>query len=177
MPSFGSTASGSQAPKFRSTGGGSFVKPAQLIGELILITPVEVEQVEGYNHKPGQPLKDRLTGDTTVLTGDLAGDYPGMWWSQAAIVKQGKRIVEGRLDEVIAGRLFRRPKREFRDEFPTKEALEEAFAKNPKLVPSTAYSWVIEPMDEADTKLATDYYANGRQVPEPDDVDGDPFDD
>lgn len=201
MPTFGSTAGGATpvVPKFGSTGGASsFVKPAALVGCLVIIEPKYIDKVEGYKHKPGDALKDQMTADAISLDGPVTGEYPGMWWSQSNLIREGKRILnittqterrvspkgeeseryipDGEpLDEVLAGRLYRKPKREFKEEFPTKEALEEAIRTNPKMVPANSYSWVLEAMGPKDTELATAYYATGRTLPD-EDPDADPFD-
>jgi hypothetical protein len=202
MPVFGSTAGGATpvVPKFGSTGGASsYVKPAALVGCLVIIEPKYIDKVEGYQFKEGDPLKDQMTADAISLDGPVTGEFPGMWWSQSNLIREAKRILnittqtEARvspkgekseryipdgepLDEVLAGRLWRKPKKEYKDEFPTKESLEEAIRANPKMVPTKAYSWVLEAMGPKDTELATAYYATGRTLPD-EDPDADPFGD
>lgn len=205
MPSYGSSAgTARKAPTMTGTGNAGFIKPPALIGQLILIDPVRMDKIRGYKFDPSKPVyKDRLIGDVVVLDGPLQGEYPGMWWSQSTLITESKRILAideatpmdamvaengepferyrpdpaAKLDEVLAGRLYRVPKKDFKDVYPTKDALEKAFAANAKAVNPSSYFWTIETMSVADQKVAQAYYENGGQLPDSADEDGDPFDD
>lgn len=170
MPNFGGS-----TRKFSSTGGaGNFPQLSGIVGDLVMLTPIEIEMVPGYKAKPGEPLKPRLTADTVVLTGPSAGSYDGMWWGQQGIVKKGEQILKRSSDEMILGRLVRLPKKD--SDFESREELEEAFSQGGRNAPrGTDYFWVIEDGDTraADIELATKYL-DGETTLTPDDGD-DPF--
>ena len=141
--------------------------------------------------------QDRLIADVVALTGPLVGEYPGMWVQQSTIVREAKRILnitsdttevrfspEGEpsehylsdgepLDEVLAGRVIRKPKKS--SGFKTPAELEDAIkaAGGTKMFNNSTYSWVVETMNSADTKLAMAYYESGRDLPEAQQVDED----
>lgn len=207
MPNYGSTGTKNATvphatvPKLGSTGGGAFVKPANLVGCLVIIDPLHIDRIEPYVPKGQEKakdagLKDRMVADVVSLAGDVKGEYPGVWWTQSLLVREGKRILNitdqtrehseevrktgnmeqylpdgPKLDEVLAGRLLRKPKKDFLDVFPTPAALEEAFAKNAKMVPNNSYTWTVETLNEADRELVVAYYTSGRELPETEDED------
>lgn len=87
-----------------AAGGGNYPKPADLIGELVLIKPIKVEDQPKYRGKPGE-TQERLTADTHVLTGDYAGNvYREMWWTNAPVVKAGQTALRDGTPMVL-GRL------------------------------------------------------------------------
>lgn len=138
--------------------------------------------------------QDRLIADVVALTGPLVGEYPGMWVQQSTIVREAKRILNitsdttevrvapdgttsesytpdgPALDEVLAGRVIRKPKKG--KGFASPDELEAAIkaAGGTKMFNNSVYSWVVETMNSSDTKLAMAYYASGRELPEADEV-------
>lgn len=138
--------------------------------------------------------QDRLIADVVALTGPLVGEYPGMWVQQSTIVREAKRILNvttdttemrvspdgttseayvpdgPALDEVLAGRVIRKPKKG--KGFNSPAELEAAIkaAGGTGMFNNSTYSWVVETMNSSDTKLAMAYYATGRELPAADEV-------
>ena len=175
MPTF---ANNSKMPSIQGTGNsGSFLRQAQLIGQLSIITPIKVE-VSTY--KPGTSEEretKKLIADVVVLTGLFAGSHPGVWLSGGKLIELGSNIIDQKLDSVIAGRMERKPLKKYREFWPTSADLEAAIADPKVLVASNAYSWLVPNPSAEDLALIQEYYATGA-VPAADDADGaDPFDD
>jgi hypothetical protein len=189
MPKFAGTSgkSGTKAPKIQGTGGGStsFVRQPAIVGELVIVTPIE-EHHGVYNEGKADERKTRqLTADVVVLTGPHAGTYPGMYLSGRPIIDKGVEILEDEEDvpvaerTVLAGRMIRKPLKKYREAWPTPEALETAISDPKVVVPNNAYSWLIPDPSEADMAKIMAYYQGGQQAPAADDDsdDGDPFED
>jgi hypothetical protein len=189
MPKFAGTSGRStKAPKIQGTGGGStsFVRQPAIVGELVIVTPVE-EKLGVWNEgKPDERKTRQLTADVVVLTGPHAGNYPGMFLSGRPIIDKGVEILEDEEDTpvaertVLAGRMIRKPLKKYKDAWPTPEALEAAIADPKVVVPNNAYSWLIPDPSEADMALIMAYYQGGQAEPSANDEgsdDGDPFED
>lgn len=175
MPTFAST-TGRQMPKIEGTGsGGAFIRQANLLGELIIITPVKVEIGKFNEGKPDERETKKLIADVVVLTGANAGEHPGVWISGGKLIELGQTIIDQKLDSVIAGRMIRQPLKKYRTAWPTPEALEEAIADPKVVVPSNAYAWLVPNASAEDTAMIQEYYASGT-IPSVDEND-DPFDD
>jgi hypothetical protein len=149
----------------------------ELVGELIMLTPIEVESVP-QPKEFGGGMKDRLTADTVVLTGQRAGEYPSMWWGQSGIVKKGKDILRANRGDLILGRIYRFPKRDMMKHYPSPAALEAAFkaaadGKAPP-VPNTAYFWSINDPAQDEIQAATEYLG-GKPLKDPSLDEEDPF--
>lgn len=154
MPQFAS-ATGQSSPNFVSgSGGGSFPRALELLGELVMLTPIEIEKVPGYE---GKGMIDRLTADTVVLTGDRAGEYPAMWWSQSPIVKAAATVLRRGNGDIILGRLWRFPQSSNKAKYPTRQAIEEALANWRPGQPDVKYAWALETFTAEDAALATSY--------------------
>lgn len=152
MPNFAG-ASGQSTPNFVSgSGGGNFPKAIELLGELVMLTPIEIEKVTGYE---GKGQIDRLTADTVVLTGDRAGEYPAMWWSQSPIVKAAATVLRRGNGDVILGRLYRFPQSGNKAKYPTRQAIEEALQNWRPGQPDVKYAWALETFTAEDAALAT----------------------
>lgn len=174
MPSFAGSAD-TAAPRFASGGGGgTFPKMPALVGALVMLKPLDIENVPGFE---GQGMKDRLTADTTVLDGPERGEYPSMWWGQSGIVKKAAGLLRKNAQDpdLILGRLRRYPKKEFAKYWATPQALEAAIANGNTPVPNNAYFWVIEDGDTRadDIALATKVLAGEVRLDAPDE--DDPF--
>jgi hypothetical protein len=142
-----------QKPKFVSgSGGGTFPKAIELLGELIMLTPIRVETVPGYE---GKGTTERLTADTVVLTGDRAGEYPSMWWGQSPIVKAGEEVLRRGNGDIILGRLYRFPQSGNKAKFPTRQAIEDALANWRPGKPDVKFAWALETFTPEDAALAT----------------------
>jgi hypothetical protein len=179
MPSFAGTNSttGKAAPKIAGTGGGTgnWVRQPSIVGQLVIVTPVR-EKLGKFNEgKPDERTTRQLEADVVVLTGEHAGNHPGMFLSGRPIVDKGLEILGQ--DTVMAGRMIRKTLKKYRDNWPTPEALEAAIADPKVVVPNNAYTWLIPDPSASDLELIQAYYANGEQTPEPEDGDGDPFGD
>lgn len=176
MPKFssGSSTTEKAKPKFVSgSGGGNFPKAADLFGELVMLTPVEVETVPGYE---GKGTTERLTADTVVLTGPHQGEYPSMWWGQSPIVAAGKRVLRKGDDSIILGRLYRFPQAGNKAKYPTRQDIEKALKRWRPGKPDVNFAWALEQFDEDDAELA-ERYLDGDFEFEAVDLDDDPFDD
>jgi hypothetical protein len=177
MPKFAGT-SGKSAPKVEGTGGnsGSFVRQTNLVGELVIATPVEV--IHGlYNEgKPDERPTRKLSADVVVLTGPHAGNHPAMHLSGGKIVDKGVEILDAKSDTVLAGRMTRVPLKKYREAWPTAEALEIAIADPKVVVPGNAYVWLIPDASAADMAKVMAYYQGGQETPSADeDPERDPF--
>lgn len=151
-------------------GGGSFPKPAELFGELLLITPLAVESVpDTYaKNKPGEPIqmKDRLTADTVVLTGERAGEeFDAMWWSQGPVVKAGQAALRKGV-KAILGRLYRFPINEDKKagKYTTRQDLEMALASWKPGMPNVRIAWALEQFTAEDAQIARAYLASKQPV-------------
>jgi hypothetical protein len=163
--------SGTQAapPTFaQPTGGGVFPKPVDIVGELVMLTPVKIEQVPGYE---GKGFVDRLTADTVVLTGSRRGEYPEMWWNQETIVKNAKSILrqasQGGQITPILGRLVRFPQKNNRDKYPTPEAIEAALANWRPGQPDVKFAWGLSRFSDEDAQIATAWINGDRSAAYP----------
>lgn len=176
MPSF-TTDGTAPSPKFVSgTGGGNYPKAADLYGALVMLTPVQVETVPGFE---GKGTAERLTADTVVLDGDFQGEFPSMWWGQSPIVKAGKEALRRGDGSIILGRLFRFPQSGNKDKFPTREALEKAIASWRPGKPEIRYAWALEKFSDEDQALAQSYLQGDLTLSQPDsdEDEDDPFED
>lgn len=154
MPRFAGS-DGRTTPKFVSgSGGGTFPKAIELLGQLVMLTPIQVETVPGYE---GKGTTERLTADTVVLTGDRAGEYPSMWWGQSPIVKAAKEVLRRGNGDIILGRLYRFPQTGNKAKFPTRQAIEEALQNWRPGQPDVKYAWALEAFTPEDAELATRY--------------------
>lgn len=158
MPQFAG-ANGQTTPKFVSgSGGGTFPKAIELLGQLVMLTPIQVETVPGYE---GKGTTERLTADTVVLTGDRAGEYPSMWWGQSPIVKAAKEVLRRGNGDIILGRLYRFPQTGNKAKFPTRQAIEEALQNWRPGQPDVKYAWALETFTAEDAALATKFLEGG----------------
>jgi hypothetical protein len=159
-------------PPVKSTGGNFLSQPA-LVGQLLIVTPVEV--VHGvYNEgKSDERPTRRLKADVVVLTGEHAGNHPNLLLSGKPIVDAGEEILEDEVDTpvadrtVLAGRLTRKALKKYKDNWSTPEKLEAAIADPNVVVPNNAYSWLIPTASKEDMDLVTAYYENGATEPTP----------
>ena len=177
MPAFAGTAEDGTVttPRFQGSGGGNFPKMDQLVGSLVMITPIEIESVK-QSDEFGGGMKDRLTADTVVLDGQYQGEYPSMWWGQSGVVKAAAGILRRGRGDLILGRLYRFPKKEFAKYWATREELEAAFANAKTPVPNNAFFWSIPSPSAAEVALATKYLAGNLELGAAEDG-ADPFDD
>lgn len=166
MPNFAGAQGDRRVPNFTGAGGsGNFKSANDLIGDLLMLTPIKVEEVP---QKPeyGGGVKRRLTADTVVLDGPHKGDYPSMWWGQKVIVEKADDILRRDTDQIILGRLVRKPKKEFTKYWATADDLEAAFDKAARgetpPIPQNAYFWTMLDMSDEDVAIAT-AYVNGEQ--------------
>lgn len=148
-----------------SSGGGARPKPADLIGALIMLTPVKVEQQPKYRGKPGE-TQDRLTADTVVLAG--AGDWDGqsfdeMWWTNSPIVKAGQSALR-KGQKMILGTLRRFPINEdvkagtfAQGDWKALEAALETWAKNPMGSDKPSFAIALDQYTDEDAAKARDY--------------------
>ncbi len=170
MPNFAGS-NGQTTPSFVSgSGGGTFPKAAELFGQLIMLTPIEIETVPGYE---GKGTTDRLTADTVVLTGDRAGEYPSMWWGQSPIVKAAREVLRRGNGDIILGRLYRFPQTGNKAKFPTRQAIEEGLANWRPGQPEVKYAWALETFTQEDAALATRFLEGDLKLGAADQ--GDPF--
>lgn len=158
MPKFtagGNTATEPEKRTFVSgSGGGNFPKAADLFGALVMLTPVEVETVPGYE---GKGTTERLTADTVVLDGPHQGEYPSMWWSQSPIVSAAKAVLRKNKGEIILGRLYRFPQSSNKAKYPTRQDIEKALARWRPGRPDVNFAWALEKFTEEDQELAERY--------------------
>jgi hypothetical protein len=181
MPKFGNTATTrkpGQAPKIAGTGGGGFLRQPTIVGELIIVTPIEV--VTGiYNEgKPDARETRQLKADVVVLTGAHKGNHPGLFLSGRPIIDAGEEIINDQADTVLAGRMTRKPLKKYSSVWATPTDLEKAIADPAVVVPNNAYSWLIPNPSDEDMKLITAFYAGGEQEPTDEDAeteDEDPY--
>lgn len=160
MPSFAGD-NGQAIPNFvPGSGGGNFPKAVELFGELIMLTPIEIETVPGYE---GKGTVDRLTADTVVLTGDRQGEYPSMWWSQSPIVNAAKNVLRRGKGDIILGRLYRFPQSGNKAKFPTRQAIEKALAEWRPGSPDVKFAWALETFTAEDAAIAT-AFLNGERA-------------
>lgn len=172
MPNFGSTAPTRKPgtkPAFSGTGAGFLTQPA-LIGELIIVTPVSIEKSIYNEGKPDARESTRLKADVVVLTGPNKGEHPNMLLSGSPIWQKGQEILEEKRDEVLLGRMIRKPLKKYKDNWASPAELEAAIADPAVVVPNNAYSWLIPDANAADIALATAYYEGGT-IPDADDED------
>ena len=150
-------------PFAQPTGGGEYPKPINLLGALLLITPVKIEEVaDKFSDKAGATVK-RLSADTTVLTGDRAGEtFSEMFWSQKPIVAAAETAMRNGVSAIL-GTLRRVPIGQDKKEnkYPTLEAFEEALENwRPSMGAPIRSAWVLERFTDADAQIARDYLAN-----------------
>lgn len=175
MPKFGSTSG--KAPNVTGTGGnGSFIRQPALVGELVIVVPVELKIGKYKEGTPEERETRQLTSDVIVLTGPNKGKHPGMYLSGKPIVDKGVEILEAGEDTVMAGRMIRKPLKRFTQYWATPEALEKAIADPATPVPSNSYTWLVPDANEADMALVSAYYEQGETVQDGADEE-DPFED
>lgn len=146
-------------------GGGDYLKPANLRGALLLISPVKIEQVPAYRDNSGK-MVDRLSADTVVLTGEHAGtEFDAMYWSQKPIIKAAAKAMRDNVPSIL-GTLQRVPIGEDKKsgkystpegiDYAAFEAAMEAWRKGD---PEIEYAWVLVNFTEDDAQIARDYLA------------------
>ena len=142
--------------------GGKFPKPAELLGKLMIMSPVKVEQVQRPNSKD---MQDRWSVDTYVFNEDgTVDEYESMYWSQTSIAdamrkakKTGKPVV-GTLHLVPA----QSSKKNYADEAALlqDEGIQFWLKRGGSGLPPTPVAWVLEPATaEQRAKAATWYLA------------------
>lgn len=176
MPKFGSTSG--KAPSIASTGagGGSFIRQPALVGELVIVTPVELKLGKYKEGTPEERDTRQLTSDVVVLTGPNKGKHPGMYLSGRPIVDKGVEILEAGEDTVMAGRMTRKPLKAYRKHWATSKDLERAIADPSVVVPNNAFSWLVPDCSPEDMALVMAYYEQGETVQDGADEE-DPFED
>ena len=136
-------------------GGGSYVKLDDIPGELLLISPIEInEEPDRFNE--GR-TRDVMTADVIVLTGDNQGEYNGMKLSQSTIVKTGKAALRKGQKRVL-GRLRRFPTSAYKKSSGTAtwQEIEEQL-EDPKKARNVKFAWGLDQFSEADATLARQY--------------------
>lgn len=151
-------------------GGGKYPKAEDLLGVLLMISPIEITNVPKppkFGGKPGE-MVEQLTADTVVLpdsVDDLASaeEYHSMWWGQAGIVGAGK-IAKRKGVPAILGRLWRFPVSEDKKDgtYHTRQDIEAAFVKfeNRELKMPPRFAWSLEKFSPEDAEIARAYLAN-----------------
>jgi hypothetical protein len=154
-------------PFSQPSGGGSYLKPVDLFGALILLTPIKIEEVKDNFDKGADPkLVERLTADTVVLDGVHAGkEFDAMWWSNAPIVGSGKAALERRSGAIL-GRLFRFPIGEDKKagKYQTPADIEAALTAWRPGMPNVRFSWKLAPFNPEDAQVARAYLASKQPV-------------
>jgi hypothetical protein len=150
-------------PFGQPAGGGNFPKVKEMFGQLIMLTPREVVPVKDNFDKDGVKMKDRLTADLVVLTGDLAGtECSDMWWNQSPIVKSGEIALRKGV-KMILGRLYRFPLTEDKNsgKWKDRHAIEQGLLdfRAGTIDDPPRFAWAMEQYDEADAQIARDYLA------------------
>ena len=181
MPKFGNTATTRKpgtAPKIASTGGGGFLRQPAIVGELVIVTPIEVVLGKFNEGEADERNTRQLKADVVVLTGPHKGNHPDLFLSGSPIINAGEEILSEKADTVLAGRMTRKPLMKYKNNWATPADLEKAIADPAVVVPNNAYSWLIPAPSTADLELVTAFYAGGEQEPSEDDAEpeGDPFD-
>jgi hypothetical protein len=184
MPKFANTAGTRTAPKIAGTGVG-FLTPASLVGELIIVTPIEIVHGTFNEGKPDARATTRLKADVVVLTGPHRGNHPSFLLNGSPIVTKAEEILEATADgdgsdddgAVIAGRLTRKPLKAYKTNWATPEALEIAISDPNIVVPNNAYSWLVPNPSGPDLEKVLAYFAEGGIQVEVTDVESDPFGD
>jgi hypothetical protein len=136
----------------------NFPKIPDLVGALIMISPIKVEQVPN-TFKSGE-LSARLTADVVVFDGSHEGDYTNMWLSQAVFIRTAEPILRKNNGQKVLGRLRRVPKPEHLEIWPDSEALEKGFTEQGPGKPGPAFNsftWVIDAPTAADKARALGY--------------------
>jgi len=148
-------------PFGQPSGGGDYLKPLDLLGALILLTPVKFEQVPAYQGKPGE-MVTRLSADTVVLTGDHAGrDFDAMFWSQKPIVAAAEKAKREGIPALL-GTLRRVPIGA--DKKGGAYDTHEKFEAQLEIAPRTQYAWVLEKFTAEDAQIARAYLASKQPV-------------
>lgn len=150
-------------PFDQPTGGGEYPKPINLLGALLLISPVKIDEVaDKFSDKPGATVK-RLSADTVVLTGDRAGEsFSEMFWSQKPIVAAAETAMRNGVSAIL-GTLRRVPIGQDKKEnkYPTLEDFETALENwRPSMGAPIRSAWILERFTEEDAKIARDYLAS-----------------
>lgn len=148
------------------SGGGSYPSLWDLIGSLILLEHVRIEEVDRPNARPGKgETQDRLTADTTVIhdpQDQLTGvSYDEMFWSQGPIVsamqktlRKGKNAVLGRLARVDVSDKKGTKGEVYWDADELKDAM--------KGRQEMEFAWILEMPSEADKDLARKFLKETR---------------
>lgn len=142
-------------------GGGDYLKPIDLLGSLILLSPVKIESVPAYRDTSGK-MVDRLSADTVVLTGKHKGEsFDEMFWSQKPIVKAAAKAMRDGIPSIL-GTLRRVPIGQTKKDgtYSTHEAFEAALDAWRKGDPDIEYAWVLENFTDADRQIALEYLAS-----------------
>lgn len=151
-------------PFDQPAGGGEYPKPINLLGALLLITPVKIDTVaDKFNTAVPNATTKRLSADTVVLTGDRAGEsFSEMFWSQKPIVAAAETAMRNGVAAIL-GTLRRVPIGQDKKEnkYPTLEAFEEALENwRPSHGAPIRSAWILERFTEEDAKIARDYLAS-----------------
>jgi len=150
-------------PFAQPSGGGSYPKPIELMGMLLLLTPVKFEQVQAYQ-QPAGVMTTRLSADTTILTGMRKGEsFDAMFWSQKPIVaaaekakRDGFPMIVGTLRRVPIGADAKSGKYSTHELF---EAHIEAWRPSMGGQPPQ-YAWILEKFTAGEAQIARDYLAS-----------------
>lgn len=156
-----------------ASGGGTFPKAGELIGELVMLSPTKIEQQQKYRAPAGE-MQDRLTATTVVLTGERAGQsYDEMWWTNSSIVKAG-RAAMSKGQRMILGRLRRFPINEdvkagkFKaGDWEGVEAALKTWAADPLKVEKPSFAICLDQYTEEDAAVAREYLKQGAKTLSP----------
>lgn len=141
-------------------GGGDYLKPIDLLGALLLLTPIEIKKVPPYRNPTG-PVVDQLTADTVVLTGEHAGqEFDAMYWSQKPVIKAAARAMRDGIPAIL-GTLRRVPIGDDKKmgKYATLEAFEAALDAWRMGQPEIQFAWILENFTPEEGQIARDFLA------------------
>jgi hypothetical protein len=173
-------------PFGQPAGGGGFPKVADLLGCLLLIKPIKVEEVPDYQDRT--KMRDQLTADVTVIDGPPAKEftdrgqtppdvsayvgktYNSMWLNNKTLISAGEAALRDGTPSIL-GRLWRFPqtsevkagKYTDRHDLEAKEAEIQANWR-PGMPPPEPpkIAWGLEKYTEEEAQMARDFLAAKR---------------
>jgi hypothetical protein len=153
MPSF----TGANMPDLIDGSAVKYPRPKDLIGQLIMLEPLKLEDRPGHNNVGTQ---ETLSANTTVFGGIHTGEYPAMFWTASSIKNRSRPLIDSGKGGRIAGRLTRVASKKLAGKYPTPDTLEAAIAAAAAQgidFPPTNYVWQLSPMLPGDRERVIGY--------------------
>lgn len=146
-----------------------FPKIDFLLGRLLIMRPLQIDIVPKYEAVSPDETQERATIDLVVLDGEplynenqvpepLPTVYKGMWINQSNIIGQLKSSLSQQ--QPVLGRLYRFPRKDSLEKYPTRHAIEEGLAKHFSSngrETKPPFTWKLDRHSDEDMSIAMDW--------------------